>query len=355
MHFPFNELSLKFLSSAGKLLLLAAAAATNPQSCQLNFQQPVPPTTPAQSASGQTAPVDTASVSRTADTCASLIDSPPRGLACLQCTQPQAREQAAEIASILADSCIKNLVISYLVDGTFSYDEELLKNHIELLTRGGRQLYLHLYLTNGPAQRRGASNSEQVFGSTIEPETFRRKILTDRSLQLEYENLVERLTPVLRYAEQRGAQISLVPMLEDNLNREAFMKMAQLTFEALPPDISASIGRSPCPGCYSGNDDDLPPGVFMESHSIAEGSSIHDSVITNDGQDFSLDRLRAARDSAEANNNIFIVWDSARQGRTKDANGRILRKPTNQRTYAIPDSVERQQLISFLRDGLLGP
>jgi hypothetical protein len=372
MIFRFNDLSFLgnglssfggFTSLALRLVVLGAAA-TYPQSCQLDFgqlqQTPQPTASDTAQASGELT-----ERSASAESCPALLEGPPRGLSCLQCMQPEAQAQAQEIISLLRESCAKNLIINYLADGTFSFNEMVLHNHISQLTDGGRQLFLQFYLTNGPAQRRGASNSEAVFPSDIEPEEFRERILDDTEVQERYKQLIARLVPTLRYAQERGAQIALVPMLEDNLDEASFMKMAKLIFAALPSDISVSIGRNPCKGCGTGSDDEIPPGVFEESHSLSDASRLRDGVLTNDGKDYSIDgprrgflslgELLSARDTAEKHRNAFILWSAERQGFSVDEAGRLVRRPPSERNYAMPDEHERSLILQFLREGLTAP
>ncbi|MFN8392651.1 MAG: hypothetical protein U0136_20325 [Bdellovibrionota bacterium] len=357
----FNDLG---IGRVALMLLVFGAASTYPQSCQVDLNQLQQNQTAAQSAAA--AAPSGSSVSRTGvpETCPALIDGPPRGLACLQCMHPRAREQAEQIALLLRRSCLKNVALNYLVDGTFAFDESVLREHIALLTENNRQLYLHLYLSNGPAQRRGGSNSENVFGIGLEPERFRSQILRDPDLQSQFKQLVTRLIPVLRDAEAHGAQVSLVPMLEDNLTKESFAKMTGLIFDALPDDLSVAIGRSPCTGCGTGSDADRPTGVFLESHSIRDASRLTSSLITNDGDAYSfsggdgllsIQELRSARDEAERRQNVFILWSAERQGFTVGENGQLQRKPADERNYALISPEEQSMLIDFLREGLSVP
>ncbi len=296
------------------------------------------------------------------DLCTGLLSGTPRGLACLHCTEPGAHEQAHILSLLLFRSCVKNIAINYLVDGTFSYDQDLLEEQISLLTSGNRTLFLHFYLSNGPNQRRWRSTPLNVLGSGMPPETFRERILFDAQLQQDFKNIILRLIPVLRFAQSRNAVISIVPMLEDNLDDDAFQKLYELTLETIPPDIYFSVGRSPCPGCRDGNTDGRPQGVFLERHTAGRSVGVEDGLVTNDGDtyrfgpssreqvDLSLSDLARTRDSADSRNDIFILWKGERQGRYNGNNGPYI-NPSD-REYEIPSFEERQALIDFLKEGL---
>ena len=292
--------------------------------------------------------------------CTSLLDSAPRGLACLHCTQPEARSQARQIRSTLLGSCLKNVAINYLVDGTFSFDHAFLLDEITELTSGGRKLFISFYLSNGPAQRRYDTTDIDSFGTHIAPEDFRYRIQHDPILQGEYQSIVDRLVPILRYARQRGASVAVIPMLEDNLSDRAFDAMLELTLAVIPPSISISVGRNPCPGCYDGNGSRIPDGVFEELHTDWRGIGIQNGIVSNDGRNYSspasgipldadttLDELRAVRDAAGNANNIFILWNAARQG-LPTTSGEF--PVPSSRFYAPISSQERSELLSFLRE-----
>lgn len=301
-----------------------------------------------------------------APSCPSLLENPPRGLSCLHCTFPAAKQQADEIVSILTGACISNVAIAYLVDGTFGFDPALLRSHISQLTADGRTLFLHLYLLNGPGQRRWHSARFDGTATSIPPAEFRERIQTDEALRREVVTLVERLVPLLREATQRGAFISIVPMLEDNLDARSFKSLAELVKGAIPADIRYELGRNPCKGCSRGADGDIPEGLFAESHSARASNTPRRGVLSNDGHLYCLDEscadhdqvpLRelqeAARRAAE-NQTVYLLWTGSWQGvvtGSDDAGGAktVLRRP-EERQYPLPTPVERSALIRFLRD-----
>ncbi len=304
-------------------------------------------------------------VSRPADEpCVSLIAAPARGLSCLHCNQPEAGAQPDLIVDLLRRSCLKNVAINYLVDGTFSFNEALLARHIEVLTAFGRRLVVQFYLTNGATQRNWRDTAVTAFGVQMPPEDFRRQILSDFSLQGEYQRIVARLIPIISYARSRGAEVLLVPGLEDNLSNAAFALLVQLAREALPEGMNVHFGRNPCSGCYEGNEDGVPAGVFLEQHTAGANVFVSGGVVTNDGTDYmpeidaqslgdfavTLRSLAAVRDQAAQARNVFILWSAERQGLVPQGSSFIFLPPES-RTYEVPDSTEQQDIILFLRAG----
>lgn len=343
------------------LLILATATATTPESCNLPVDYLT--NTPSPSPSPILSSSEKLSSTSNFVTCPYLVESTPRGLSCLHCLQPEAKEQADAIVKTIAASCLKNVAINYLVDGTFSYDETTLKQHIDLLTADNRKLFIHFYILNGASQRRWKSTNSAGFGVKISPEKFRDKIKDDESLRTAYKEHVKKLAPIFQYAASKGAVISIVPMLEDNLEIDSFEALANLTLENLPNNVNVLMGRNPCPGCYDGNDHRIPSGFFRESHSINNARNLKDSLITNDGDttefDFrnanapdslNLDDLREARDESTANNNVFILWTASYQGLYYDNDGSATRVLASKRKYALPSPAEKSWLINFLRE-----
>lgn len=292
------------------------------------------------------------------ETCSNLLVGPPRGLACLHCMQPEAHSQAQVIVEVLVKSCLQNVAINYLVDGSFSFSEDMLQNHIDMLSSNGRRPFLTFYLTNGPMQRRWKAQIIRAFGTTISPEAFRWRVMNDGPFQLQFQALVRRLLPTIRFANEHGAIVNLIPALEDNLREKEFNKLYELALEVLPSDVSVSFGRSVCPSCYSGNDDAIPTGVFEEKHTSSPYVSVQDGTITNDGAEYvressattnklTLEDLALVQEHAGKLNNTFILWSGKRQG---VYNG-IYPNPKDRR-YSMPSEEEQDELIRFLRDGL---
>lgn len=350
-----------------------AVAATQPQSCQPPTTAPnaqsdgaSPSDASASDASRQllqssAAPGGAAAGSLPVPACASLLEAAPRGLACLHCLQPEAATQADALAEIVAGSCLKNVVMNYLVDGSFTDNTDILYRHISLLTSGGRQLLLHLYLMNGPAQRRYARDPGAGFGADISPAAFRERIQSDTVLQDAFKRRVAALVPVMRFAAERGAVISIVPMLEDNLTEDSFSALSQLVLDELPRDIPVSLGRNAC-GCSTGSDEQTPVGFFKETHDAGAAGRFQSGIVTNDGvmdaldlpegsgrHFLSLDELVRARDDSQRELNAFILWGATRQGLYPNGNGGLLRQEPAKRSYAIPDETQRSRIVAFLR------
>jgi hypothetical protein len=297
--------------------------------------------------------------------CERLLLGPPRGLACLHCLHPKAQGQAEVIASILRRSCLKNVAINYLVDGTFSFDENFLLEQIASLSDAGRNLSLVFYLGNGPAQRRHSTTRINGFGAKISPEDFRSRILSDTGLQAQYQRLVARLLPIIRFARQNRGRVYLVPILEDNLDDRSFEKLFELTLDVLGSDSQAAVVRNPCGyACYDGNTVGLPDGVGDEAHIMVPPINSEAVIVTNDGRDYSspakgtpgsavisLADLSSLRDAARDKGIVFILWDAGRQGLPADYESTQFALPQD-RNYLIPSYAEQDELISFLRGGL---
>jgi hypothetical protein len=267
---------------------------------------------------------------------------------------------------MLLNSCIKNVAINYLVDGTFSFDQALLQEHISSLTSDGRQLHVVFFLSNGPAQRRWSTTSIEGFGTKISPEEFRFRIQTDSAFQEEYKNIVRRLTPVLETAISGGAQVYLIPALEDNLTVAAFEAMRRLTLEAIPAHLPVSIGRNPSTD-YANSDPTIPAGVFVKEHIVDLPMTVENGFVSNDGYDYfspgtgenpnalvELNHLRIVRKEASALGSIFILWSARAQG-LQDLEPLVLDTvfpdPAN-RDYQIPNKAEQQEIHAFLRENL---
>ncbi|MCB0359720.1 MAG: hypothetical protein KDD44_08790, partial [Bdellovibrionales bacterium] len=160
-----------------------------------------------------------------------------------------------ELAAILRESCLQNIAINFLVDGTFSFNNRFLNALLSSLADGGRNLFVTLYLGNGPAQRRFSTTSIPGFASTISPSEFRERILSDIALQAEYQAIARSILPVVEHIISLGGQVTLVPFLEDNLDNRSYETMVDLTLAAIPQGTPVSIGRNPCGrDCFAGNE-----------------------------------------------------------------------------------------------------
>lgn len=296
--------------------------------------------------------------------CNTLFDGPPQGLSCLHCTHPKARTQAEELSDILIQSCLKNIAINYLVDGSFgSFEdsEEFLFSQVKKLTRGGRHLFLYFYLSNGPWQRSSSNAIRSALSplARISPKEFRKKILSDYATQIRYQLEVRKLLPLIRYAQSKGATVSLIPFLEDNLDRPSYEKLYDLTLDAVPTGLAFSIGRNACRGCFQGNDSYVPAGLFREIHTTSSsGVTTRSGVVSNDGKSYRfttdnqgeellpLRSLKKVRDKALQLDNTFVLWSGKFQGRGTSKHYKV-RHPDD-RHYPSPTEAEVQEIIDFL-------
>ena len=292
--------------------------------------------------------LSTANASTDALSCkAALLVTSPRGIACLHCNQTEAALQASTLTDILVKACIQRVAINFLVDGTFGFSPEFMKAQIEKLTSGGRELYLTFYLTNGPGQRRYREGVFRGFGTDISPELFRDRIQSDSEFQGQYQVLVTRLIPLISFAVDRSAKVSLVPMLEDNLSDAAFAKLLTLTKSVVPPTLNVRYGRSPCSSCYPGNDDGAPADTFVEQHTAsAKQVRVRNGIVTNDGVEVAeYSALGGVLRRAGKLGNQFIIWSGKFQGVAADG---ILRDPAK-RDYPMPDPQDEQEIVRLLR------
>lgn len=302
------------------------------------------------------------SLSQDEQMCPTLFEGPIRGLSCLHCNQAQAQSQANIISTLLTRTCLKNIAINYLIDGSFGLDYSFMFSQVATLTAGGRNLHLVLYFANGPSQRQWNTTLVKSYTSIISPEEFRQEIRYNSPLRRKFISSLKESLPLLYFASYRGAKLYLVPMLEDNLDDESFSVMAGIMKNTLPNDLVYKLGRNPCSECYPNNGKNVPWGMFSESHSISPSVNIRKGIVTNDGFDYSMDpeqgpltlqMLSLTRDRAGELGSIFILWSGARQGLELSGNTLVApRKAPIDRNYAIPNHSERLAIVEFLREGI---
>lgn len=261
--------------------------------------------------------------------CSSYLEVPQRGIAMLHCNQTEARGKNCEkIVESMLRSCVRKLAANYLVNGTFTFTPSHMQHDINLLTSNGRSPEFIFYLLNGPGQRRCESTQDPSFEVRICPDKFRQKVNNnDTSVINNYKNNISRLLPTIDFAQARGGKVSVVVMLEDNLNQSAFKKLAEIAKQMLPANVR--VGRNPCPGC-AGGDDGVPNGYFLEKHpDNPAGVKIDYGVITNDGDGFdfpgenepyprkvSWEQLVHTMLAANHRGNTFLLWHHRNQGLT---------------------------------------
>ncbi|MCC6220060.1 MAG: hypothetical protein IT291_02345 [Deltaproteobacteria bacterium] len=299
--------------------------------------------------------------------CSRLLPGSPRGLSCLHCTQPEARNQARVLVNTLLQSCVKNVAISFLVDGTFGFDEGFLKEQIDTLSASGRKLFISFYLLNGATQRQWKGTSINAVGTKTPPEEFRKRLFSDTKLQSDIQQLVLRLLPVIRHAKHAHSDVTLILALEDNLTDKAFAKLSEIVSAVVPTTLMLRFGRNACVGCYPGNQGGIEDGYVEEVHTLsaAMAKSVADGIVSNDGLYYSWDEesaadsaggtlptlqdLGAVRDAAQSKNNAFLLWTGEFQGRFI-VEERIPIHPSR-RNYVMPAPRQISRIMEFLRAG----
>lgn len=292
------------------------------------------------------------------DICQTLVVETPRGLSCIHCLNSNAEVQREVFLQILLDTCLKNVALSYLVDGSFGSNFAAIEEDVATLVESGRTPFIHIYLLNGPSQRRYRNTPISGLFTRVSPERFRSKLKSDGVTREQIGELVSNLVPTLNNIVARGGIVSLVPMLEDNLDDESFVALTELVLSALPADLNVSLGRNSCKGCYRGNENGLPNGLFEERHSLGSAATLKDGVISNDGKSvafgntrgITLTSLAKTQASAAANNSMFLFWHAPYQG-LQVSNGNVTGHALSPqlRSYAVPTSEESAVLVKFLQ------
>ena len=304
-----------------------------------------------------------------ADSCSALIDNPTVGFTCIHCSQPQAHAQARVMADVLLRSCLRNIATNYLVDDTFVFSEAFLFEQMDTLTQGNRNVNITFFMANGAAQRSFATTIIEGFGTKTSPADFRELIQNDSSFREEYRELLRRIRPVVLRAQSRGATVSIIPVLEDNLTIDAFEAMMEMTLDVL--DSSVVIGRNPCRSaryplsvepCEDSSDLIIPDGVFSEAHSVGPLVRTIGGIVTNDGIEYESD-VTGPVDSAQTtlvdvqnfrrevhrSGNTFLLWSGRRQGLLGNFQALPFVAPED-REYPVPSEEEQDELMRFLLD-----
>jgi hypothetical protein len=289
--------------------------------------------------------------------CSEFVPGPAVGLSCLQCGSPAAKDQALKLAQIMAKSCRSNIAATMLIDGTFRDDLLQLGEVVRIASDSGSTLHLYLYFSNGSWQRRiGSVPNGLAIGTDYPPEDFRRRIANDSALRRRYTDRVAWAIPLLRYAVERGAVIYIMPMLEDNFDAASARAAEALLAGAVPDDLPVVFGRSPCPGCWPGNDESIAPGSFRDVHlKSAQPVSNSGGLVSNDGTNLvfpgeafqpdslSLSDLESAIAAAGAQGSSFVIWHRPYQGVGSD---NVFVDPAI-RHYVMPSPGE-EQLLNIL-------
>ena len=289
--------------------------------------------------------------------CPNLIDRPYRGLSCLHCLHPNAPDGAAPLVEVLASSCLKRVALAFVVDGSFGWNPEEIYSAIDTLSSSGRSLWLHLYVYNGPAQRRWRSGVFSSF-AMMDPNLFRGKIVNDATLRAKFAAIVQdRITPLVRYAVAHGAAVSIAPALEDNLDDRGFKEALGLVKANLQGVSISRFIRSPCYRCAGGASSNLPAGVTLEQHTLSPRFIARNGIVHTDGEYFHfstdpawsktdpiLDGLRTLLVNSGLRGNVFLLWIPKYQ----DAPPGLLPRSPDTRNYRAPTVSERTELIRFL-------
>ncbi len=317
-------------------------------------ESPAPTSTPDETPSPEPETTPTPGSSSGGD-CQAFTSGSPVGLACLHCMHPNAHGQAFELARIMRDSCRRELATDVLIDGRFGNDDIFLGDLLHFLAED-RRLTVVFYLSNGVSQRLSDPFDPAVFGSGVSAETFRDKIVHDPAFREAYRNIVRRVLAI-RSRLPDGTTFVLIPELEDNLTDFSFNTMLALTAEVAGDSVV--YGRNPCPGCHDGNGEGIPPGVIEDVHAAIASFEVTGGMVTNDhtpyrysfepGPGFSLADLTHTRNLAEAQGDLFILWNAAYQGLPVQDNEVVGRPDPNVRHYVVPTPAEAVELMAFLR------
>lgn len=299
--------------------------------------------------------------------CPFLKDGAPVGIQCLHCMHPKAKKFTPLLTKAILNSCRKQVAVAYILDSSFGFDPEVIRAQVSKLLNNQREVYLHLYVINGPAQRRWTLKTFSGFANQIPPDIFRAQIIFDKKLRFNYSKLVSRIAPLVSEMIALGVHVSVCPMLEDNLSNQAFDSILTLTRDTLLQNVT--YFRSVCGDCYAGNETGVPPGVKMEIHRISKGFSLKDGIISNDGWGYvyfsnadkvilqnpvihsdrkesvvSLNDLRPILKRSRQLNNIFLLWISKYQ-QTYPGSRSL---PPSKRNFPRPKDSELNSISSFL-------
>lgn len=258
----------------------------------------------------------------------------------------------------MAASCRAQIAVTMLVDGTFSDDRAQLEEVISRITAGDSGLHLYLYFSNGPWQRRHGSVPEHLgIGAAYSPEEFRKLVKTDNSVRNSYAERIRWALPLMRYAEEQGATVYVIPMLEDNFDQSAARAVEALFEQSMPADLSVVYGRNPCPGCWPGNDSSVPSGMIRDVHlgspnavSTSGGLVSNDGLnlvfpgASSDGHSINFEQMKSVIAEETALGNDFVIWHRPYQGVGPD---NVFADPAV-RNYVMPSPAEEQSLHGLL-------
>ena len=232
----------------------------------------------------------------------------------------------------------------------------MIESSVAALRNAGQDVWVHLYVYNGPAQRRWKSGVFQSFAA-MDLGVFRYKLARDRHLQAEYQKIVKsRIVPAAAYAVSLGAKVSVAPGLEDNLDDQGYRAALRLIREVMPVDVPVTYVRSSCYQCEKGVGRFRPPGVLLEEHDDKLFPLRWNGIVNTDGLYFRFsdegtrypplqERLDSWLRRAEKQQNAFLLWIPHFQ----DAPPGLVPRPLNERNFRGPSVREQGEILDFLR------
>jgi hypothetical protein len=212
------------------------------------------------------------------------VEGQARGYTMLYAMQPAARGVVERNVQALLTSHVKDVYIGVLIDGTFGQDFEYLRTLVTRLSSNGRRLTLALYLSNGPTMRKWNTTPINALFSRINPRDFRNRIIREQVLQNQFAEVARKAKRVFAFNTSLSPYNTnvAIPMLEDNLDRNAYRVMRELARNEIRE--RCVFMRNPCVGCFPGNDGDSL-GDSREEHTMKLFPSL------KPGDSFSLDGI----------------------------------------------------------------
>lgn len=296
------------------------------------------------------------SLSLAEELCPQLLNTGWRGMNCLYCLHPQAPQNSGPITQLLKDTCLKNVMISFVIDGSFGWKQGEMERAVRELRQAGRNVWMHIYVYNGPAQRRWQSNVFDSF-AVMDPSVFRKKIVTNTSLKAAFVRVVKtRVLPAAAFAVSMGARVSIAPGLEDSLDDVGFRMSARLLRSAMGSAVPYTLVRSSCFRCEQSVGRFRPRGSLLEEHDDQLFPYRWDGIISTDGRYFRFSyetsehpTLQELRDTwlgrATRQRNAFLLWVPHYQ----DAPPGLVPRPLSERNFRGPTPLESREIIEFLR------
>lgn len=301
--------------------------------------------------------------------CPSLKEHVPRGISCLHCLFTGNTASVLGLTDALINSCNKKIGLAFVTDGSFGNEFDVIYQAYEkMLELKNRELFLHLYLVNGPAQRRWRKVEFHGFGLGISPQKFRSLIKKNKIYQQKYKDYLTTLLPVLDFSKQNEIKISISPVLEDNLDDASFRSILKLTKEVFG-NYDIRYLRNPCSDCFAGNTAKVPKGVGKELHHIGKYLKTRNGIVSNDGWGYvyfngekkeeiklpyrikgreekavTLDEISNLADISEKLNNTFLLW-IAKYQQTVSGNKNIA---PELRKYPVPTAGELEEISEFI-------